>query len=147
MKLVYESLEELNEEFLGFVKNPYIKIITEIHKNPDSLKSFKPWVRAISDIEGNLYIAGSSDILHSDILGYLHKENILSDNVGWIKYDKNKPCEYINCIAWQREANTNDFYLSESYDEYTIDKNINDLLEMKKILEENTLKINFYLQK
>jgi hypothetical protein len=50
-------------------------------------------------------------------------------------------------MAWQRYENTDDFYLSESYYDTNIAKNIDKLTIMKNKLQEKFPKFIFYLQK
>jgi len=74
--------------------------LSAIYKNPQSLKNFDPEVRAVSDKEGNLYVAqidgnfvhyGFNQALH----GNIHKSEIF--------------------ITWMRLGNTNKFAYSDSF--------------------------------
>jgi len=137
--LVPESLEQLNEEVIGYLGE------IEIYKNPKSLWKLEGWERAISDEEGNMYMADTSMMIHTNLLKYLHQGNIISDNARW----HSMLGIYVNCIAWQRKDKTDDFYLSESYDETFMknEKIYKDILDLKELVELTNPQFKFHLKK
>ena len=90
---------EVNESFVGRFMSDYDKEFVEVYKNPQTLKNLQPWIRACSDKFGNLYVADSQNILHSDLGKFLIKKGI-----------------HDNMIDWQRYKDTNKFYVAEGYD-------------------------------
>jgi hypothetical protein len=139
-KLVSETLEELNEELLGTTNNDI-----EIYKNPKTLKKLEGWERAISDEDGNLYLAEESIFIHTKLLKYLQDNNIIKTNARW----HSSLGVYVNCIAWQRKNKTNDFYLSESYDDTFMksEKIFNDIVDLKDLVEITNPQFKFHLEK
>jgi len=110
----------VNEELLGTYEGTYGNGEIEMYKNPPSIKRMGPWARALTDQNGNFYIAsalkeeGRSTIatMHTDMIQWLktHAQDVTTNWNG-------QKHRYDNGIAWQRYANTMKFYLSESYDE------------------------------
>lgn len=115
MKIVREHL---NEELIGKYRANYGSGNVEIYKNPKSIKRMGPWARALHDQDGNFYIASVENetqetiaTTHTDMVKWL---NTNGENV---KLEWNQVTGgYENGIGWQRHKNTNNFYLSESYE-------------------------------
>ena len=80
--------------------------MTNIYKNPLSLKSFDDDVRAVTDYDGNLYIEQfDSPVYHSSITNAIRETGI---DIG-DAYDEQRN------VTWHRIGNTNDFGLSISF--------------------------------
>lgn len=112
--------ETLNEVIVGttIASNDRDKLQVTIYKNPLSIKRMMG-SKAISDIDGNLYIAdGSYDIMHWDVLAYLIKNNIITN---------------YTTISWERVNKTDEFKLGQ---EYIPEENFKNLLE--KVREKNS---------
>lgn len=99
-----------------------------IYKNPRSLNNFEPNVRAVSDSDGNVYVA------QLDYPGY---HSTITDNI-----DKNIGEAYNDWknITWHRIGNSNMFGFSISFMEYY--KMQLDDLEDKKTMAERLKKVN-----
>lgn len=90
--------ESINENLMGTFIGPYENERIDVYKNPRTLVRLQKWVRGCSDMEGNLYVADSQNVMHNDIAEFLRKH------------------KKINLIDWQRFGNSNTFYLAEGYD-------------------------------
>ncbi len=117
MKLVVESLEELFELKLGGFY-PDGDAYIEVYKNPIAIATMGAWTRAITDLNGDFYIAAIESQIdnnyaftHTDLIDWLKNHNVNIE----MRWDRTLK-RYNNGIAWQRNGNTNDFYLSESYE-------------------------------
>ena len=92
-------------EFVGYIFDKYNnEKLSAIYKNPRSLKGFEEDVRAVSDKNGNLYIAQTDG-------NFVHREfeDIMNTDI----YDIEKN------IGWMRIADTNNFGYSDSSDHKT----------------------------
>ena len=86
-------------ELAGYVVERYNNTKIPIYKNPKSVKKFEPSVRAISDENGNLFVAQfDGGFVHADM------QSIATYSV----YDVEKN------ITWDRDADTNKFGFSDS---------------------------------
>lgn len=117
-RYIYESL---NEELVGTYSGLSGHGVIEVWKNPPSINRMGSWARALTDQNGDFYIATpdhdedvwSMATTHTDMINRLHD---MDDNIEIIwngkidRYDKG--------IAWQRYKKTKRFYLSESYDDF-----------------------------
>lgn len=94
----------LNEEFLGRHKDhEYL----EFFKNPSSIKKMEPNLRAISDKKGNLFVCSDPYLFdHVNISSWLYTKGI---NLGGITQMIN------DGILWERNKNTDEFWLSRAY--------------------------------
>lgn len=106
--------ESLNEELLGSIWSYDDEI--EIYKNPPRIKRMGPWCRAITDQDGNFYVATMPNatnfevvVTHLGLIEWLQDTKHLNVKTTW------DGRMYIKGIAWQRYKNTNQFYLGESY--------------------------------
>jgi len=116
----------LNEELVGEIDSKY-----EVYKNPKSIKRMESRLRAISDAKGNLYIVNDShNIMHLKFSIWLTSHGISMPRNVW--HSKKH-------MAWNREANTNRFYLSDSYTRTQIfqNKNLYEKL-IKKVKSKNS---------
>lgn len=113
-KFVSQSVVINEERLKDFnLDRPDYESLIEVYKNPPSIKRMEPNLRAISDKDGNLFVVDASGYLtHTVFLKWLTLNN----------YIKIKSYTYLNSlseiVSWQRKENTNDFYLSESYNMY-----------------------------
>jgi len=58
---------------------------SNIYMNPQTLKNFEPEVRAITDVQGNLYVAQlDADLIHASILNMI-KSDIDFQYMPWIR--------------------------------------------------------------
>lgn len=109
MKLFTKTYDEfVNEEVLGDlkVKNQLVTF----YKNPKSIKRMSHWKRAVSDKDGNLFVADDKDtMLHSYIVNWLHK----TGNVKHFSKDLRNLMKWY--IMWHQVGKSNIFCLSESY--------------------------------
>ena len=100
-KFVFEELVgTFKGEHTGKFNNPYAKdwrqkTDVEVYKNPKSIKRMGSYNRAISDSEGNLYVADDHNILHSELRNFLK-------------------IPYEGSFNWTRYARSNMFYPAES---------------------------------
>lgn len=129
----------INEELVGTYEGMMASDIIEIWRNPPSVKEMGPWARAFTDYNGDFYIASIEDERRDDT-STTHTEMF-----GWLK-SKGKDIRihwdagegtYVDGISWQRYKNTNNFYLSESYDDIgdeTI-KYINDFMNKVEVFK------------
>jgi len=110
-----ERIEGLNEEFLGHaygVQSPSYDTMDDpigMHKNPERIDRFHPWVKAFLDIDGNVFIEDApGDWLHKDMAEHLKSEGKLHFRGSF--YDS----PFVTLI---RVGNSNNF----AYTEGTID--------------------------
>jgi len=83
------------------------QVLSKIYLNPKNLQNFEPNVRAISDKDGNLFVAQfDSDFYHDRI------KSVVGN-----KYD------VYYCIHWYRIKETPDFKVAYSYKDYYRIKN------------------------
>ena len=60
---------------------------TNIYMNPTNLNNFEPEVRAITDVNGNLYVAQlDGDFTHAEIVNLLTKKGMLKQKVKHLFY-------------------------------------------------------------
>lgn len=114
------SLNNVNEALIHKFTGRWSHSDIEIYINPKSIKRMEPWLRGISDTEGNLWVTDIADTTHSEILGQLFKiGQTESDNYspitevsnwGTNHYDDDK---WLYC-GWQREGDSNTFKIAES---------------------------------
>lgn len=127
-----------------------------IYKNPTSQelnsKEDTKFNRAIIDLDGNLYMEAKwvqdkddnySNVIHNHLLEELHKLNILKNvDVYWHEQGA-KSINY--ALFMQRDADTFDFYLAESYqselflDEEKVEKFL-------KAAKKKNPKLNFHFE-
>ena len=85
---------------------------TQIYRNPKSLKNFEADVKALSNAEGNLYVAlQDTDIYHAAIVNAVNDGNSGDNLDGAYIEDLN--------ITWHRVGQTNDFGFSISYRDFS----------------------------
>jgi hypothetical protein len=105
----------INEELVG--KFSAMGTMVEVYKNPKSVARMGSDNRAITNYNGDFYIAsdedgGSAEMVatHSDIYTWLQNrgEDI---KIRWSEFDH----MYVDGIAWQRYKDTKKFYIAESY--------------------------------
>jgi hypothetical protein len=139
-RIVAESLDELNEEQIGFIQQG-----VKLHMNPEDLKDIEPWSRAISDEDGNLYVVDTPTSVHTAMIDFLHKKGMLATNARW---DRNKS-QYMNMIAWQRLEDTDNFYLSESYTRESLEdsRNWEEMNDLKELVKVENSQYNFHLMR
>lgn len=142
MNIVRRSII-LNEVLLGQITAAWgKKLSTNIYKNPPTIRRLDPWVRAISDKYGNLYIVEEPVAIHVDILSFLADEGEIDKTFNYANYEiyfddtDNKD----GIVAWQRHGNTMDLFFGESYS----GDDINNIPYrwIDKVIE-NNLTINF----
>jgi len=81
-------------------------------KNPASVRNMKPDIKAIADIDGNLYVVDDNFYLtHKDIIDHFKPMEPTLANTDW---SRKEHC-YDNVICLQRLGKTNKFYLGELY--------------------------------
>ncbi len=89
-------------EHVGYTAKDYGKRVrVPIFRNPKSLRNFDADVRAVSDIDGNVYVAQTNDDFVHDAF-----ESVVGSN----PYDDN-----LN-ITWQRSGGSNRFGYSDSFE-------------------------------
>ena len=107
----------INEELIGSYPADFGGGKVEIYKNPKSVSRMGSWARALTNYNGDFYIASVNNetqdniaTTHTDMCNWLSGEGE-DIRVRW----KDGLGIYVNGIAWQRYKNTRKFYLSESY--------------------------------
>ena len=98
----------------------------ELYMNPASVKRLGPWARAISDKEGNLFVASPVENIAKTRHYVATTHNVLIEELGKLGYCKDVKWinpgglggygYYENGMVWHQYMNTKYFYLSESYD-------------------------------
>lgn len=115
----------INEEVLGTFYGTNVDTVT-IYKNPPSIRNMSSWLRGFHDDRGNFYVGDADketlahdkiDIIHTTLMDYVRK----IDPEVKTRYIGSSELRYINGVVWQRFKKTNDFYLSESYDDVDIE--------------------------
>ena len=91
-------------EMVGYTTSNYDDArLSAIFKNPKSLKNFERDVRAVSDNQGNLYVAQiDGDFVHHGF------SNVIGGNAN----------NSVNFMTWMRLGNTNKFAYSDSFMAY-----------------------------
>ena len=148
-KLIREEIQNvLSEDHLGYIKGNVFSGVG-VYKNPKSIKRMESYIRGISDSDGNFYVVDSGEesrtmFIHTDIAKWLRSKGHIS-YPGSV-YD---PENMEKFVMWQRDRNTNNFFLSESYEERDFEDR-----EFKEIVEElidavstKNPQYNFYLDK
>ena len=98
---------EINGTMVGTIR--YTNNPTTIYMNPKELTDFERDVKALSNKEGDLFIAQlDENIYHADIVDAVNTANI------YPKY-LNNAYDETNNITWHRISNTNNFGFSVSY--------------------------------
>lgn len=108
-KKVHESLDESIAISLACAyRNHWAEggDLVKVYKNQPTLRRFENGVRAISDVNGNLYVADKGT-MHSDL------EHALRNFVP--SYDKARKEHPGKVGDWQRAGDSNTFYLGESW--------------------------------
>lgn len=101
----------VNEEFIGKFHGQWQKPgeEIEIYKNPKSIKRMGEWNRAISDREGNLYVADDPNTIHDEMIEQLFAWGEIDYSWFAIVEDKLLIC------GWQRYENSNNFYIAQTF--------------------------------
>lgn len=85
-----------------------------IYRNPKSIRKLGPWARALSDIDGNLFIMEDSfQMVHEDLAQWLLDNNKIDWATGGISDFYEQMMH--NTVLWQQVGDQNLLYLSESY--------------------------------
>lgn len=123
-----------NDEHTIIYSNNDLKIL----KNPKTLSNIGPYVRAIADINGNLYVEQKIGINHDDMIKILDKLNIINYIPLWYKKQPDR------FISLQRVGNSNTFALGESnvlmfphYINYYAETKSNYLKILNKVIANN----------
>ena len=114
----------VNEELIG-TYDQTDQVTIEMWMNPATARRMGPWARAMSDEEGNFFIASPQEIhqrdrdyiatTHTDMLSYLQSQG-WCQGMKWQKGDGGGGYGYyLDGMAWQQDNNTKNFYISESY--------------------------------
>ena len=84
-----------------------------LHRNPQNIKIYKPWIRGFILRNGDFYLMDSTDgfIIHDTGLKIAYSQGILKDSPH--NWEEEAPWEFL-CV--QRLSDTAEFYVSESYD-------------------------------
>ena len=109
-------------QIVGITTNEYEDArLSAIYKNPQSLQNFEKDVRAVSDREGNLYVAQvDGNFVHAGF------NNVLRGNANNSK----------DFMTWMRLGNTNRFAYSDSFMAYAQQiQNQEDIVQRLKVLE------------
>lgn len=94
---------------------------SDIYLNPTSLKDFEAGVRAVSDPEGNLYVAQhNGDFIHQGMQDSVPRYNIYRNDL---------------VITWHRVGNSNVFGYSDSFTGYGLN-NSEEMLERLEVLRQ-----------
>ena len=115
----------------SYTNDPYV------YKNPPSIKKFVPRARAISDINGDLYVLDNFDLLHDDLIDYLVLNNKIDNRAGY----NMKIHQYDYCVAWERYGASNTFLLNDQYDRFEkLSSYLQNMILLfhKKVSEKNT---------
>jgi len=141
MNIVRESLYE---KYIGSIKG-YRKIV-DIHINPINLNGIGAWSRCVTDLKGNMYIGdgGADEILHGEMIRWLIDEGYMS---GYYYNDYQTSWGYKNCVCWQRLNDTNQLWLSESYDWEKLKDYIEDIKKMSQSVIERYPGIEFIFER
>jgi len=144
MKIVRENIKWLNEKYIGSVFG--FRKEVDIVMNPSSLDIIGAWSRGISDDKGNMYISdgGAEDISHRDMIQFLTNEGLMR---GSYYSEYQIYWGYKNCIAWQRKDNSNELWLSESYDWKEMDKHMAYIKELSLSVQERYPAIEFIFER
>ena len=109
-------------QIVGITTNEYEDArLSAIYKNPQSLQNFEKDVRAVSDREGNLYVAQvDGNFVHAGF------NNVLRGNANHSK----------DFVTWMRLGNTNKFAYSDSFMAYAQQiQNQENIVKRLKVLE------------
>ena len=145
----------LYEEYMGSFEDFGGDYQVKMYMNPPTARRLGPWARALSDKEGNWYIAESPDdnringVTHSLMLGFIQSEGYAKD-MKWIidmkavGYETGMGGYYENGIGWQQVNNTNKFYISESYHPEWVYNNTELLEELAAPIRQKGAKLYFH---
>jgi hypothetical protein len=103
--------------------------LSRVFINPPSLEKFEPDVRAISDEEGNLFVAETD--------GRFYHTNLEHTVLGSGRY------KGYNFIQWYRVNNTNEFRLANSYGSFAPPLPWKELVAQVNILKEKQPQFQF----
>jgi len=120
-EIVRETYQEfIDEDFVAHGPNG-----DEMFINPKSIDRMKPYIRGIADSNGNLYLIDSHNYIHTTISRLFNQRGYQLP----IEFDY--PKDHKRFIGLQRNGDTNDFYLSESYtsDEY-VEENLDNIVNI-----------------
>jgi len=138
--------ESLNEVLIGKVSSYNKKLDGgDLYMNPPSIKRFPIMSRAVTDKDGNFFIADSLNIIHGDIIDAIIKYELVSYPIEW----DGKHSAYENVVCWMQYGKTNKFYLSESYDleDKTSEQYVTDVIKpMTDIAQEKNPQYEFILK-
>lgn len=107
-----------------------------------------PWMKAISDEKGNLFVLDDSDftMLHDTFVSILNRK-------GEIQSSSNYESMFSNLVLWQQVGHTNDFYLSESYGAKDVDHPhslsvyLNHIKKLTKKVKQTNPQFNFHIER
>jgi hypothetical protein len=103
------TYESLVSKYMGKWSHTEI----EIYKNPPSIKRMGIGNRAISDLDGNIYVADDADTTHSEMLNVLYRDGIIDHD--WYHAPEDTDDETLILCGWQRYSNSRSFYISETF--------------------------------
>jgi len=87
-------------EMVGYTYHTFNDVHVPIFRNPKSLLKFEPEVRAVSDVDGNIYVAQKND-------DFVHG--------AFTKVMRNDPYNTSVNITWHRVENSNIFGISDTF--------------------------------
>ena len=123
----FNEYKNLNEVLVGKLDG------VEIFMNPPTIKRLGPWVRAVTDIHGNLFISENYEVIHSNMIKMLIRSKALFGDYYKDYYkDYNVKWGYRNLVCWQRLNKTNKLYLSESYHRFIFDPEYSEYIDQIK---------------
>lgn len=141
---IYNSIL-LKEEHLGYANGIGINKFKEygVYKNPTTISNMAPFLRGISDKDGNLYIIDDGkNTIHSTLYKFLVLEGHMKSYAGdWFRV------KLTDLIPWQRNSNKNELVIGESVN----DDEVTDVIKkscspMIKRLKQKNPKIKFILK-
>jgi hypothetical protein len=110
--------QHIDGEYFGTLRTIWGKPIEKpinVYKNPKTLTGFGSTTRGVLVSNGDLYVAETTDGMHSDILELLADKGVIPHESVTSDYDSRLPKEYITII---RTATTNQFAQSPGYEAF-----------------------------
>jgi hypothetical protein len=104
--------ESVNEELVHQFTGRWSDSDIEIYKNPPSIKNMDYGARAISDREGNIWVADNSNTTHYEMFDALWSKKLIP--APWYHNETDDYNLYM--MGWQRLHKTNKFYVAETFD-------------------------------
>lgn len=116
----YKQNDASNGQLVGFLDKAWTQKLNNpipVYKNPKNLNNFDINVRGVLLQNGDLFLGGTAEAMHWNILQLLLKLGYLDRNVSIVSYSTTMPEEFITVV---RLGKSNNFSDGGSYNEFPI---------------------------